>query len=241
MVRLPARYQQARGEATRDLVRIPRIVMRCTHDGRRATREPAVPAGFSRSGHVLPARATDGPAHNPRMDLFGIAGHSGMGKTTLLTRLVPALAARGRRVSLIKHSHKDIEIDRPGKDSWRLREAGCHEVLLLGASRWALMRELRGVPEPSLDELLPRLEGGDDALVLVEGFKSGDFPKLEVWRAQVGKPPLAPGWPGILAIATDATDAAESPVPGLPHLALDDVDRVADFVLAHARRVDARP
>jgi molybdopterin-guanine dinucleotide biosynthesis protein B len=128
------------------------------------------------------------------MKVFGIAGWSGMGKTTLLERLVPALCARGLRVSLVKHSHKDIEIDRPGKDSHRLREAGCSEVLLMGERRWALMHELRGAPEPSLDELLGRLQPCD--LVLVEGFKHGDFPKLEVWRAAVGKPLLWPDWPG---------------------------------------------
>lgn len=84
------------------------------------------------------------------MKVFGIAGHSGMGKTTLLERLVPELGARGLVVSLIKHSHKNIDIDRPGKDSYRLREAGCSEVLLLGNDRWALMHELRGAAEPHL-------------------------------------------------------------------------------------------
>jgi molybdopterin-guanine dinucleotide biosynthesis protein B len=163
------------------------------------------------------------------MKVFGIAGHSGMGKTTLLERLVPALVARGLRVSLVKHSHKDIEIDRPGKDSFRLRAAGCHEVLLLGNARWALMHELRGAPEPSLDELLDRLRDAD--LVLLEGFKSGDFPKLEVWRAAVGKSPLAPAWPGIRAVASDA---AETPVAGVTLLALADTAAIADFVTAHA-------
>src|SRR3954467_14198849 len=131
------------------------------------------------------------------MKVFGIAGHSGMGKTTLLTRLVPTLTARGLAVSMIKHSHKDIEVDRPGKDSYRLRGAGCEEVLLLGNTRWALMHELRGATEPSLDYLLDRLRDVD--LVLVEGFKNGDFPKLEVWRSALGKPPLSPHWPGIRA------------------------------------------
>jgi molybdopterin-guanine dinucleotide biosynthesis protein B len=166
------------------------------------------------------------------LNIFGIAGHSGMGKTTLLARLVTALVAQGLRVSMIKHSHKDIEVDRPGKDSYRLREAGCEEVLLLGASRWALMHELRGAPEPSLGDLLPRLSDVD--LVLVEGFKSGDFPKLEVWRAAVGKPPLAPDWPGIRAIASDGPH----PVAGLPALPLDDLDAIVAFVRAHAAPVD---
>ena len=166
---------------------------------------------------------------NAGMKVFGIAGYSGMGKTTLLARLVPALVARGLRVSMIKHSHKDIEVDRPGKDSYRLREAGCHEVLLLGSTRWALMHELRGADEPSLDYLLDRLQDVD--LVLVEGFKHGDFPKLEVWRAEAGKPTLAPGWPGIRAIASDDHVAATDGIVLLP---LADTQAIADFVLAHA-------
>ena len=163
------------------------------------------------------------------MKVFGIAGYSGMGKTTLLARLVPALVARGLRVSMIKHSHKDIEVDRPGKDSYRLREAGCHEVLLLGSTRWALMHELRGADEPPLDYLLDRLQDVD--LVLVEGFKHGDFPKLEVWRAEAGKPTLSPGWPGIRAIASD--DRVE-PADGVALLPLADTEVLADFVLANA-------
>jgi molybdopterin-guanine dinucleotide biosynthesis protein B len=162
------------------------------------------------------------------MRFFGIAGHSGMGKTTLLERLIPELTGRGLRVSLIKHSHKDIEIDRPGKDSFRLREAGCSEVLLLGRERWALMHELRGQPEPSLDYLLDRMQACD--LVLVEGFKGGEFPKLEVWRASEGKATLWPAWPGVIAVASDSASH-----PGnVPHLDLSDVGRIADFVLAHA-------
>ncbi|MET0383994.1 MAG: molybdopterin-guanine dinucleotide biosynthesis protein B [Burkholderiaceae bacterium] len=168
------------------------------------------------------------------MNVFGIIGRSGMGKTTLLARLVPALIARGLAVSLIKHSHKEIEIDRPGKDSFRLREAGCREVLLLGRSRWALMHELGDAGEPSLDELLGRLRHCD--LVLVEGFKSGDFPKLEVWRAPLGKPPLWPDWPGIRAIAHDAAAPPPGPVPGagVALLPLADTDAIAEFAIVHA-------
>jgi molybdopterin-guanine dinucleotide biosynthesis adapter protein len=162
------------------------------------------------------------------MKVFGIAGHSGMGKTTLLERLVPEVRRRGLVVSLIKHSHKDIEIDRPGKDSYRLRESGCQEVLLLGHQRWALMHELRGAEEPPLDYLLSRLQHCD--LVLVEGFKGGEFPKLEVWRADVGKPTLWPAWPGITAIATDTPWAAA----GIVRLALQETAAIADHVLANA-------
>lgn len=162
------------------------------------------------------------------MKVFGIAGRSGMGKTTLLERLVPELRSRGLVVSLIKHSHKSIEIDRPGKDSYRLREAGCQEVLLLGDGRWALMHELRGDPEPPLPYLLSRIQRCD--LVLVEGFKSGDFPKLEVWRASEGKPPLWPDWPGIVAMAVEGA----VPVPAPRVLSLADTRAIAELVLGEA-------
>ena len=171
----------------------------------------------------------------PRIDstrVFGIAGHSGMGKTTLLERLIPALGARGLVVSLVKHSHKAVDIDRPGKDSYRLREAGCKEVLLLGHERWALMHELRGAPEPTLDELLTRLQGCD--LVLIEGFKAGDFPKLEVWRASLGRPMLWPDWPGIVGVASDGPRPQGDAGPEA-WLDLQDIDRLAAFVQANAR------
>lgn len=171
------------------------------------------------------------------MKVFGIAGHSGMGKTTLLERLIPVLQQRGLTISLIKHSHKNVDIDRPGKDSYRLREAGCKEVLLLGNERWALMHELRGKEEPSLEHLMGRLQRCD--LVLVEGFKSGGFPKLEVWRPSVGRGTLAPDWPGILAIASDAP--LVEPLPGLPILDMQDTVAIADFILARsAPYVDGR-
>lgn len=170
------------------------------------------------------------------MNVFGIAGRSGMGKTTLLERLVPTLNRQGLRVSLIKHSHKDIEVDRPGKDSHRLREAGCQEVLLLGRTRWALMHELRGDAEPPLAYLLSRIQDCD--LVLVEGFKSGHFPKLEVWREAVGKPPLwreAQYAGQIVAVASDTALPADAPAP----LRLDDLEGVARCVRAHATAISA--
>lgn len=164
------------------------------------------------------------------MKIFGITGHSGMGKTTLLEKLIPELRSRGLTVSLIKHSHKDIEVDRPGKDSYRLRESGCEEVMLLGHNRWALMHELRGASEPSLAYLLARLHPCD--VVLLEGFKRGDFSKLEVWRAALHKPPLGKSWPGIVATASDTVHLLP---PGTPGLELSDTRAIADLVLKMAR------
>jgi molybdopterin-guanine dinucleotide biosynthesis protein B len=169
------------------------------------------------------------------MKVFGVAGHSGMGKTTLLERLVPELRLRGVAVSLIKHSHKDIEIDRPGKDSYRLRESGCKEVLLLGSERWALMHELRGAAEPPLDYLLDRMQHCD--IVLIEGFKNGEFPKLEIWRSELDKPTLWPEWPGIVAIASDTPAAVPSQpkgLTGITRLDLSDIETIATFVLSNA-------
>lgn len=167
------------------------------------------------------------------MKVFGIAGHSGMGKTTLLERLVPELSSRGLVVSLIKHSHKAIDIDRPGKDSYRLRESGCKEVLLLGNERWALMHELRGAEEPTLPYLIERLQRCD--LVLIEGFKHGEFPKLEVWRPELGQPTLWPQWPGIVGIASDGPRPSDDPLPAWLDLA--DTSAIAGFVLEHASAV----
>ena len=162
------------------------------------------------------------------MKVFGIAGYSGSGKTTLLEALIPLLTAQGLRVSLIKHAHHRFDIDHPGKDSYRLREAGCSEVLLISDQRWVLMHELRGAPEPSLDEQIARFSDCD--LVLVEGFKGGDFPKLEVWRESEGKPTLWPDWPGIVALAVEGRPPAE--VPRV--LALSDTQAIADCVLESA-------
>ena len=159
------------------------------------------------------------------MTLVGIAGWSGSGKTTLLARLIPALVARGITVSTIKHAHHRFDIDTPGKDSHTHRLAGATEVLVGSASRYALIHELRGAPEPTLDELAARLSPVD--LVLVEGFKHGRHRKLEVWRAATGKPPLWPDDPAVVAVASDG------PVPGcaIPVLGLDDVEAIAAFVI----------
>jgi molybdopterin-guanine dinucleotide biosynthesis protein B len=161
------------------------------------------------------------------MRVFGIAGHSGMGKTTLLERLIPELTARGLQVSLIKHSHKSIDIDRPGKDSYRLREAGCSEVVLLGHERWALMHELRGAPEPTLEEQIANMSDCD--LLLVEGYKATPIPKLEVHRRENGKPFIWPENESVVVVATPAEDRPADCL--LPWLDLDDHDAIAAFIL----------
>lgn len=162
------------------------------------------------------------------MKVFGIAGWSGSGKTTLLEKLIPALIARGLKVSVIKHAHHGFDIDKPGKDSWRHREAGAAEVMLACGTRWALMHECRAEPEPQLAELLARLAPCD--LVLVEGFKQEPVPKLEVHRPAHGKPPLFAERDDIVAVASDAAIAA--PIPVLP---LNDIAALADFIIGHCQ------
>ena len=158
------------------------------------------------------------------MQVFGFAGWSGSGKTTLIEQLVPRFIARGLTVSLVKHAHHAFDLDQPGKDSFRHREAGCQEVLITSAVRWALQHELRGRPELNLGEALQRLSPCD--LALVEGFKGAAIPKLEVYRASVGKPLLHPHDPTIVAVATD--EPLQATLPVLP---LGDPDTVATFVL----------
>jgi molybdopterin-guanine dinucleotide biosynthesis protein B len=118
--------------------------------------------------------------------IFGLAGWSGSGKTTLMAKLLPELIQAGLRVSTIKHAHHAFDIDRPGKDSWQHRMAGASEVMVASANRWALMHELRGAPEPDLDELVTRMTPVD--LLLVEGFKRHVHAKLEVFRRANAKP-----------------------------------------------------
>jgi molybdopterin-guanine dinucleotide biosynthesis protein B len=166
------------------------------------------------------------------MKVIGIAGWSGAGKTTLLTRVIPCLTARGVRVSTIKHAHHGFDVDQPGKDSHTHRIAGATEVLVSSANRFALMHELRGVPELTLSALLEKLSPVD--LVLVEGFKREAHPKLEVYRAIVGKPLLAPDDPNVVAIASDAPVAVRVPI-----VLLDDTEAVADILLAKAAPRDA--
>jgi molybdopterin-guanine dinucleotide biosynthesis protein B len=167
------------------------------------------------------------------MRIIGLAGWSGAGKTTLLVKVIPCLIARGLRVSTLKHAHHAFDVDQPGKDSHSHRMAGATEVLVGAASRWALVHELRGEPEPQLDMLLGKLSPVD--LVIVEGYKRGAHPKLEVYRAAVGKPLLHPDDPHIVAIAADGA----LPAARVPVVSLDDVEGIADILLKHAVPITA--
>ena len=160
------------------------------------------------------------------MKIFGIMGYSGSGKTTLIEALIRRFAARGLKVSLIKHAHHGFDIDRPGKDSFRHREAGAGEVMLLSDQRWVLMHEVRNEPLPQLEQMIPRLSPCD--LVLLESFKTAAVDKLEVYRPSVGKSPIWPNCQGVVAVASDAQ--VDCP---LPLLDLNDHDVVAEFVLKH--------
>jgi molybdopterin-guanine dinucleotide biosynthesis adapter protein len=166
------------------------------------------------------------------MRVVGLAGWSGAGKTTLLARLLPRLIGRGLRVSTVKHAHHSFDMDQPGKDSHTHRLAGATEVLVASSARWAVVHELRGGNEPSLAMLLRKLSPVD--LVMVEGFKHGTHPKLEVFRSMVGKPLLAPDDPHIVAIA------AEGEVAGVavPVFALDDYEGIVDALLQHAAPIE---
>jgi molybdopterin-guanine dinucleotide biosynthesis protein B len=155
--------------------------------------------------------------------VFGFAGYSGSGKTTLIERVIPQLVLQGLKVSLVKHAHHDFDLDTPGKDSYRHREAGASEVLVSGGRRWVLMHELRGAPEPDLDQQLARLSPCD--LVLVEGYKTYPIPKMEVYRYQTNNPPLFPGDRNIVAVATDVP--LDTP---LPQFDLNDSAGVAAFI-----------
>lgn len=159
--------------------------------------------------------------------LLGFAAYSGTGKTTLLERLIPLLKSAGLRIALVKHSHHDFEIDKPGKDSDRLRKAGAGQILLASAYRTAWIMEGDGETEPELAQLLPRLRQDQLDLVLVEGFRHVPFPKIELHRPSRGKPLLATEDEHIIAIACDEVPEG---APDLPILPLSDPPVVADFI-----------
>jgi len=166
------------------------------------------------------------------MRIVGLAGWSGAGKTTLLARLIPVLKARGLRVSTVKHAHHSFDLDIPGKDSHTHRHAGATEVFVSSSGRWAHIHELRGEPEPELREILARLSPVD--LVIVEGYKRHGHPKLEIYRAEVGKPLLHPDDNWIVAVASDA------PIPDarVPVLDLNDLEKIADVLTIESIPLD---
>ena len=184
----------------------------------RGCRETATPPRqFAELGDPSPATI---------LKVFGFAAFSGSGKTTLIENLVPLFVARGLKVSLIKHAHHAFDVDQPGKDSYRHRQAGATEVLVSSSARWVLMHELRKDAEPELPQLLERLSPCD--LVLVEGFKQQPIPKIEIHRRAAATPLLHPDDPHIVAIATDA-DLQTT----LPRFGLADYEGIARFILSH--------
>jgi|TARA_B110000114_G_scaffold101699_1_gene107015 molybdopterin-guanine dinucleotide biosynthesis protein B len=160
------------------------------------------------------------------MNVFGVTGWKNAGKTGLMERLVAEIIGRGYTVSTLKHAHHTFDVDHPGKDSHRHRIAGASQVLLASTERWALMNEHRGTQEPSLPELLAKLDPVD--LILIEGWKRDSHPKVEAWRAETGNPLIAPNDPTILAVASDIGLEIDRPV-----FDLDDTAVVADFILEY--------
>ena len=166
------------------------------------------------------------------MRIIGLAGWQNSGKTTLLAKVIPCLVARGRTVSTVKHAHAGFDVDQPGKDSHTHRMAGASEVLIGSAKRFALVHELREAPEPSLAELLLKLSPVD--LVIVEGYKAHPHPKLELYRASVGKPLIHPNDSWVVAVASDVALAGCA----LPVIELDDIETIADVLLVESMPLD---
>lgn len=170
------------------------------------------------------------PIASPVPVLGFCAYGSGTGKTTLLVSLIPVLTKQGLRISVIKHAHHSFDIDHPGKDSYRLRESGAVQMLLGSRHRWALMTELSRIPnhppEPGLAELLPHIDTSLIDLVIIEGFKEANIPKIEVFRPSLNKPLLANEDNHIIAIASDAAVVTQLPV-----LNLNNAEEIAAFIL----------
>ena len=173
------------------------------------------------------------------MKVIGIAGYSGAGKTALIERLIPALQARGQRVSVVKHAHHRFDIDHVGKDTYRHREAGAYEVVIASDQRLALIREFEQATELTVHQLIGELSPGVD-WVLVEGFRACDLPKIEVWRFLSTKPARYMHDDFIVALATDSPEALPQPTQR-PVLNLNAVDEVADWLQANADRFEYRP
>jgi molybdopterin-guanine dinucleotide biosynthesis protein B len=169
------------------------------------------------------------------MKVVGFSGFSGSGKTTLVEQLIGHLRLSGQRVSVVKHAHHKFDIDHPGKDSFRHREAGAFEVVVASNRRLAKIREFEVPIEPTVHQLIAELYDCD--WVLVEGFKTSDIPKVEVWRADAGKPAQYPNDPRVVAIATDSAERLPAPTT-LPVLDLNDAAAVAAYLMQTASRYD---
>lgn len=163
-----------------------------------------------------------------QVPILGFAAFSGTGKTTLLTQTIPVLKHHGVRIGLIKHSHHNFQIDQPGKDSFRLREAGASPVMLVSTHRRAIITEISPEQEPRLDDQLKLLDQSELDLILVEGFKAEQFPKIELHRPSLNKPLLYPNDPNIIAIASDCT--LETP-DYLIQLDINQPEIIAAFIL----------
>lgn len=163
--------------------------------------------------------------------VFGVVGWKNSGKTTLMAKLIAEFARRGVKVAAIKHAHHEFDVDQPGRDSFKFREAGAREVAIVSSRRVAIMHELRGEDEPELEEVIDRLSGSE--LILVEGFKTRNHPKIEARRSNAAqRDPLAGAVPNVVAIAADhQTDGGRLPV-----FALDDAAAIADFIAAYHER-----
>jgi molybdopterin-guanine dinucleotide biosynthesis adapter protein len=172
-------------------------------------------------------------AMNDAAHILGVVGWSGSGKTHLLARLIHAFSESGLRVATLKHAHHSFDVDVPGKDSHTHRMAGASEVIVSSSRRWVQMHEIRGGLEATLAELLRRLSPCD--LVLIEGFKGECHPKLEVFRPSLGKTPLYPDDPRIVAVASDRA----LPDARVPVVSLDDTAAVAALVRAHAEPLES--
>jgi len=171
--------------------------------------------------------------NNAHLPIVGFAAWSGTGKTTLLKELLPLLGGRELRVGVVKHAHHSFDVDHPGKDSYELRKSGAAQMLIASRARWALVVERTRERDPRLDEVLLELDQAALDLILVEGFKDERFPKIELHRPSLRRPLLFPDDDAIIAVATDAPLEDSG---GLPQLALNRPDDIAEFIVDYVAR-----
>ncbi|MEJ1338470.1 MAG: molybdopterin-guanine dinucleotide biosynthesis protein MobB [Candidatus Sedimenticola sp. (ex Thyasira tokunagai)] len=163
-----------------------------------------------------------------QVPILGFAAYSGTGKTTLLRKLLPLLKSRGLRIGMVKHTHHDFDIDKPGKDSYELRKAGADEMLVASGKRWALMVETGKTGDPVLQDMIEHLDQRNLDLILVEGFKHERLPKIELHRPSRNKPLIFPQDAEIIAVAADGDLGAQTE---LPQLDINDAEAISQFIL----------